>query len=193
MNANQGSTSGDSLPAGLIGGVERRTVRLQASSPRWPADFAAQARVIRAALGAAARRIEHIGSTSVPGLAAKPIIDLLLVVEDSSEETSYLPALEQAGYQLRVREPEANEHRMFRTPDLSVHVHVYSTGSAEIDRYLVFRDRLRRNTNDRRRYEAAKRALAARDWPDMNAYAAAKSEVVESIIEAGFRDLARDC
>ena len=89
--------------------------------------------------------------------------------------------MEAAGYVLRVREPEFHEHRMFRTPTLDVHVHVFSNGSPEIDRLLAFRDRLRAGC-DRQLYEDTKRELAAREWPDMNAYAAAKSEVIERIL-----------
>ncbi|HWW74689.1 MAG TPA: GrpB family protein, partial [Pyrinomonadaceae bacterium] len=94
------------------------------------------------------------------------------------------PRLEAAGYVLRVREPDWNEHRMLRTPAQDVHVHVYSAGCPEIQRVLTFRERLRRNVDDRRRYEQTKRELAAREWPDMNAYAEAKTEVIESIIAA---------
>jgi GrpB-like predicted nucleotidyltransferase (UPF0157 family) len=133
-------------------------------------------------LGAVALRIEHIGSTSVPGLAAKAIIDILLVVEDSGNEVSYLPELEAAGFVLRVREPEFHEHRMLRTPARDVHLHVFSLGSTEIERYLTFRDRLRRNVEDRQRYETTKRTLAAQSWSDMDAYANAKTEAVEGII-----------
>src|SRR6476661_6278396 len=148
--------------------------------PSWPSKFAAHAGIISEALGKAAMRIEHIGSTSVPGLAAKPIIDILVVVQNSADESSYMSHLEAAGYILRVREPDWNEHRMFRTPEKDVHVHVYSVGCAEIQRVLTFRDRLRMNSDDRRRYEKTKRELAAREWPNMDAYAKAKTEVIES-------------
>ncbi|MBA3703617.1 MAG: GrpB family protein, partial [Rubrobacteraceae bacterium] len=137
---------------------------------------------IRAALGEAALSVEHIGSTSVPGLAAKPIVDVLLVVEDSGDEASYLPALEEAGYVLRVREPDFDEHRMFRTPEKDVHVHVFSSGSLEIERYLLLRDRLREDQGDRELYARTKRDLAGRDWPSMQHYAEAKTEVIEGIV-----------
>ena len=152
----------------------------------WPAKFRTHAEIITRALGSAALRIEHIGSTSVPGLAAKPIIDILVVVRDSTDEATYLPQLEAAGYFLRWREPEWHEHRMFKTPELDVHIHVYSEGCIEIERNLIFRDRLRQDIDDRCRYEQTKRELTAKDWPDMNAYADAKGEVIESII-AGSR------
>ena len=174
----------EALETGLIGGVERRVIRIVEYDSDWPGRFEAHAGRIAGALGRAALRIEHVGSTSVPGLAAKPIIDILVVVTDSADESAYLPQLEAAGYVLRVREPDWNEHRMFRTPEADVHVHVYSASCPEIERNLTFRDRLRRNGDDRTRYEQTKRELAAKEWPDMNAYAEAKTEVIESILAA---------
>ena len=121
-------------------------------------------------------------NTSVPDLAAKPIVDILLVVDDSGDETSYAPALERAGYVLRVREKDFHEHRMFRTATKDVHVHVYSPDSPEIDRYLLLRDRLRANKEDRKLYARTKRELAERDWPSMQHYAEAKTEIIEEIL-----------
>ena len=159
-------------------------INIVAYDSSWPSKFEMHAGIIAAALGEVALRVEHIGSTSVPGLAAKPIVDILVVVEDSADESAYLPQLEAAGYELRVREPEWHEHRMFRTPAKDVHVHIYSAGCPEIQRNLIFRDRLRTNVDDRRRYENTKRELATKDWSDMNDYAAAKTDVIESIITA---------
>jgi len=159
-------------------------IKLLEYDPTWPTKFETHTQIIADALGQTALRIEHIGSTSVPGLAAKPIIDILVVVQDSTNESAYLPQLEAAGYVLRVREPEWNEHRMFGTPEKDVHVHIYSSGCAEIERNLIFRDRLRRSSDDRRRYEQTKRQLALREWADMNDYAAAKTDVIEAIIAA---------
>ena len=176
----------ETLETGLIGGVEKREVRIVDYDPDWPKKFERHARVIADALGGSALRIEHIGSTSVHGLAAKPIIDILVVVPDSADESAYLPRLEAAGYALRVREPDWNEHRMFRTLEEDVHVHIYSAGCPEIRRNLTFRDRLRRHADDRRRYEQTKRELASKEWPDMNAYAEAKTEVIESILAASW-------
>lgn len=172
------------MDTGLIGGLEKRLIEIVEYNPAWPGKFATHCAVIARSLGESALRIEHIGSTSVPGLAAKPIIDIMVVVNDSAAESTYLPQLEAAGYVLRVREPDWNEHRMFRTPQRDVHVHIYSDGCPEIERNLTFRDRLRSDDDDRRRYEQTKRELAARDWSDMNKYAAAKTEVIESIIAA---------
>jgi GrpB-like predicted nucleotidyltransferase (UPF0157 family) len=169
---------------GLIGGVEKRLIEILDYDPDWSKKFEMHADLIRKSLGKAAVSVEHVGSTSVPGLAAKPIIDILVVVEESADEDSYLPLMEGAGYVLRVREPDFHEHRMFRTPARDVHVHVLCRGSREVDRMLTFRDRLRSNVGERKEYEAVKRSLASQSWPDMNAYAAAKSETVERIIAA---------
>jgi GrpB-like predicted nucleotidyltransferase (UPF0157 family) len=170
----------------LIGGVEKRAIEICDYDPQWVKKFERHAEIVRATLGDRALSVEHIGSTAVPQLAAKPIVDMLLIIKNSADESSYLPALEAAGYVLRVREPDWHEHRMLRTPQLDVHLHVYSRGCLEIDRVLKFRDRLRTNIADRQLYEATKRKLAAQDWPDMNAYAAAKAAVIEKILAADF-------
>jgi len=166
----------------IIGEVEPQAIVVVDYDPTWPGRFRREEAKIRAALGEVALSVEHIGSTSVPGLAAKPIVDILLVVEDSGEEASYLPALEEVGYVLRVREPDFHEHRMFRTPEKDVHLHVYSAGSPEIERYLLLRDRLRENVEERELYVGTKRELARRDWPSMQHYAEAKTEVIEGIV-----------
>jgi GrpB-like predicted nucleotidyltransferase (UPF0157 family) len=166
----------------LIGGIEKREIVIVDYDPRWPGKFQRHAAIISRALGEKALAIEHVGSTSVPGLAAKPIIDMDVLVENSGDEGAYLPALLACGYVLRVREPDWHEHRMFRTPELDVHIHLFSTGCVEAARHLAFRNRLRAHAGDRLRYEALKRRLAKEDWPDMDAYARAKSAVVEEIM-----------
>jgi GrpB-like predicted nucleotidyltransferase (UPF0157 family) len=151
--------------------------------PGWPRLFARQADRIRAVLGDTAVQVEHVGSTSVPGLAAKPIIDILLAVPDSADEPSYVPAMEAAGYVLRIREPAWFEHRMFKGPDTNINLHVFSAGSPEIDRMLRFRDWLRANDGDRDYYERGKRELAQRTWRHVQHYADAKTAVVQEIME----------
>ncbi|MHA3772591.1 GrpB family protein [Verrucomicrobiota bacterium sgz303538] len=175
----------------LIGGIEKREIVIADYDPLWPGKFQKHAAIISQALGRKALVIEHVGSTSVPGLAAKPIIDIDVVVEDSSNEAAYLPDLVGAGYVLRVREPDWHEHRMFRTPELDVHMHIFSPGCVEVARHVAFRNRLRNHAEDRLRYETLKRRLATEDWPDMNAYARAKSEVVEEIIAQALQDTSR--
>ena len=133
-------------------------------------------------LGEQAVLLEHAGSTSVPGLAAKPCIDIVLVVPDSADELAYVPALEAAGYELVVREPQWYEHRVFKGPDTNINLHVFSTGCEEIERMLRFRDWLRTNAADRQLYERTKRELAQRQWKYMQNYADAKTAVVEQIV-----------
>jgi GrpB-like predicted nucleotidyltransferase (UPF0157 family)/ribosomal protein S18 acetylase RimI-like enzyme len=163
----------------LIGGRERREIVIADYDPAWPRRFELERARIGAALGGVARRIEHIGSTAVPGLAAKPIVDALVAVGDVYDSSAFEPALVGAGYELRVREPE---HRMFRTPERDVHVHVWDVRDPEVDRHLAFRDRLRASPDDRERYEQLKRTLAQRDWSDMNHYAEAKRSLVAEIL-----------
>jgi GrpB-like predicted nucleotidyltransferase (UPF0157 family) len=151
--------------------------------PQWPALYEREAERIRRILGRRALRLEHVGSTAVPGLAAKPVIDILLVVPDSANEPAYASDLEREGYVLRIREPEEFEHRMFKGPDTDVNLHVYSPGAPEIDRLVRFRDFLRSNDAERERYERRKRELATRSWRYVQHYADAKSGVVESILE----------
>jgi GrpB-like predicted nucleotidyltransferase (UPF0157 family) len=150
--------------------------------PAWPGLFQREAERIRAVLGERVVQLEHVGSTSVPGLAAKPIIDIMLIVPDSSEEPAYVPDLEAAGYVLVIREADWYQHRCFKGPDTNVNLHVYSPGCPEIERYLIFRDRLRGHPDERAHYQQVKRELAERNWTYVQEYADAKTEVVESII-----------
>jgi GrpB-like predicted nucleotidyltransferase (UPF0157 family) len=174
----------DQLRAVTIGELQplAKAVELVPYDPEWPALFEREAERVRAALGELVRLLEHTGSTSVPGLAAKPIIDMTLAVPDSAEEEAYVPQMEQAGYVLRIREPDWFEHRLFKGPETSVNLHVFSEGSPEIDRMLRFRDRLRTNSADRELYERTKRELAAKEWEYMQDYADAKTAVVEEIV-----------
>jgi GrpB-like predicted nucleotidyltransferase (UPF0157 family)/predicted enzyme related to lactoylglutathione lyase len=148
----------------------------------WPETAAALVRDIRGALGPAAIVVEHAGSTSVRGLPAKPILDLVLGVPDPRDEDSYLPALEGLGYRLHLREPEWHEHRLLKHDDPEVNLHVFAAGAEEIDRMLAFRDHLRRDSADRELYLRTKRELAARSWARVQDYADAKSDVVADIM-----------
>jgi GrpB-like predicted nucleotidyltransferase (UPF0157 family) len=148
----------------------------------WPEVFAREVDRIRTALGSRALQIEHTGSTSVPGLVAKPVIDVLLVVTNSADEETYVPALEAVGYALRIREINWYEHRMFNGPDTSINLHVFSCGCPEIDRMLLFRDWLRRHAADRDLYARTKLALAQKEWKHVQDYADAKTVVIEEIL-----------
>jgi GrpB-like predicted nucleotidyltransferase (UPF0157 family) len=148
----------------------------------WTTAFATLGREIRDALGNRALTIEHVGSTSIPKLSAKPVIDIVLAVSDSADEAAYVPSLEACGYTLQIREPDWFEHRLLKASCAAVNLHVFSFGCEEIDRMLQFRDWLRTHDEDRELYEYTKRSLAARHWKDIDQYATAKSEVVEAIM-----------
>ncbi len=158
------------------------SIQLVDYDPAWPGLFAREAGRVRAALGERVLLLEHVGSTSVPGLAAKPRIDMLLVVADSSDEPAYVPALEAAGYVLHIREPDWYEHRLFKRADVALNLHVFTAGCAEIERMLLFRNWLRDHPDDRQLYERTKRELARREWKYTQNYADAKTAVVEEIL-----------
>jgi GrpB-like predicted nucleotidyltransferase (UPF0157 family)/trans-aconitate methyltransferase len=158
------------------------TVTLVDYDPGWPELYQREAGRIRGILGDRIVQLEHIGSTSVPGLCAKPIIDIMLIVPDSSAESTYLPDLENAGYRLVIREPEWEAHRCFKGPDTNVNLHVYSPFTTQIERNLLFRDRLRAKTGQRDLYADTKRELAKRTWKYIQHYSDAKTAVVEEII-----------
>jgi GrpB-like predicted nucleotidyltransferase (UPF0157 family) len=178
----------------LVGGPERLTVGLHEYDPAWATVFETHRRRIQDALAGARAGsepiviehigIEHIGSTSVPGLVAKPIVDIVVAVDDITAEEDYLDPLVAAGYVLRVREPG---HRLVRTPERHVHVHVYQLGDPAIAEYLLLRDHLRADAADRALYESTKRALMEQSWADMNAYSDAKTEVIVAIKERARR------
>lgn len=174
----------EQIHAARIGGATPLVGRIQIVDydPEWPRLFAREAERIRAVLGERALSIEHAGSTSVPGLAAKPVIDIVLVVPNSADEPAYVPALEAAGYVLTIREPDWYEHRVLKGPDTNINLHVFSAGCPEIERMLLFRDWLRSNPSDRQLYERTKRELASKDWKYVQNYADAKNDVVDEIL-----------
>jgi GrpB-like predicted nucleotidyltransferase (UPF0157 family) len=168
----------DTTTVELVGGVEALWLQLHSYDSRWPDLYLDHRERIRDALAALNIEIEHIGSTSVPGLAAKPIIDILVTVDDITAEEDYLDALVAVGYELRVREPG---HRLVRTPARNVHVHILERNDPAVDEYLLLRDRLRSDAGDRALYEDTKRALLNERWDDMNDYADAKTDVILAI------------
>ena len=167
----------DVASAEIVGGAEKLELGLCSYDDKWAGMYLDHRRRISDALGTEFE-IEHIGSTSVPGLAAKPIIDIVVAVDDITAEEDYLDPLLAAGYELRVREPR---HRLVRTPERDVHVHLYERDDPAIGEYLLLRDHLRRNVDDRVLYERTKRALLDKQWDDMNDYAAAKTEIILAI------------
>ncbi|MBT0769891.1 GrpB family protein [Kineosporia sp. J2-2] len=178
MSRNREPRRPDVTTVEAVGGVESLGLELHEPDERWARIYREHRDRIRGALGAAAIGIEHIGSTSVPGLAAKPIVDIVVTVDDITAEEDYLDGLLAAGYELRVREPE---HRLVRTPAHDVHVHVFEHDHPAVDDYLLLRDRLRSDADDRALYENTKRTLLRRQWDDKNDYTRAKTEVILAI------------
>ena len=192
--AERGSGAGDDdaevrLRAATIGEVTvlDGPIHLAGHDSAWSRAFAAEADRVVGVLRERALLIEHVGSTAVPGLAAKPIIDMVLAVADSANEPAYVPDMESAGYVLRIREPDWYQHRLFRRTGAAINLHVFSRGCEEIDRMLRFRDHLRTDRTDRELYEQTKFALARRTWRYTQSYADAKTEVVEQILARALR------
>ena len=154
-------------------------------NPDWPAQFEAEAANLRRILGDGILELEHVGSTSVPHLPAKPILDIDLVVLDSKYEGAYVPELEAAGYKLMIREPHWHQHRMLKRSDPSapaINLHVWTLDSPEAARHKIFRDWLRTNDADRHAYGSHKQALAEQDFRYMHEYNNAKSVLIREIL-----------
>jgi GrpB-like predicted nucleotidyltransferase (UPF0157 family) len=164
----------------VIGERQPGPIRLVAYDPEWPAQYDRIHDRLQGALGTRARMIEHIGSTAVPGLLAKPIIDVLVTVDDVEDEGAYASAITRLGHDLRVREPG---HRMFRPASLDTHVHVWNEGSREQRDHLLLRDWLRHSADDCATYARLKRRLADEDWPDVNYYAQAKGGLIGELLD----------
>jgi GrpB-like predicted nucleotidyltransferase (UPF0157 family) len=159
---------------------------------RWPAVFRRLADGIREAIGERALEIHHVGSTSVPGLPAKPVIDIDLVVAEPADEAAYIPDLVAAGFVHALREPWWHEHRLLKHEDPAAHVHVFGPDCPEVVRHRMFHDWLVDHPDERERYAAAKRAAAT----DMNTrpgggtgmdYNRHKEPVVRDIYDRMFR------
>ncbi|MCS5722900.1 GrpB family protein [Herbiconiux sp. CPCC 203407] len=180
MNENSRPRRPDVTQTEMVGGIEALEVSLHDADERWAEAYVEHRQRIREALADLGEEfgIEHIGSTAVPGLAAKPIVDIVVTVPDITAEEDYLGQLIAAGYELRVREPG---HRLVRTPARDVHVHLYEHEHPAVADYLLLRDQLRADAADRALYENTKRALLERRWDDTNAYAEAKTAVIRQI------------
>jgi GrpB-like predicted nucleotidyltransferase (UPF0157 family) len=163
-------------------------VEVVAPDPTWADSYAVARERICAALGERVLAVEHVGSTAVAGLWAKPIIDIDLTVADSAAEDAWLPDLEAAGFVLRVREPDWEEHRLLRGQAPTSYVHVFSAGAREPQRHVMFRDWLRTHPDDRDQYSAVKREAAARGFTDGMLYNNAKAAFVYDLYEKVFAD-----
>ncbi|MGO1468344.1 MAG: GrpB family protein [Microbacterium gubbeenense] len=185
--------SDDEPPAGETPWVVRPSVApidVVGADPSWPVAYAKVADRVRNALGARALQIEHVGSTAVPGLPAKPVIDVDLIVASSADEDAWCPALERAGFTLTVREPWWHEHRMLKLADPLAHLHVFSPDAPEPWKHRIFRDHLRRDSADRDLYAQTKREaaeLATNGEETMMEYNARKQAVIRDIYARAFR------
>jgi GrpB-like predicted nucleotidyltransferase (UPF0157 family) len=175
---------------GWVAGAPRAIgVEVTDPDPHWPEQYHVLAARIREALGWRVLQLEHVGSTSVPGLPAKPIIDIDLTVADPGREQDYVPALEEAGFRLVIREYWWYGHRVLRADEPRCNLHVFGFDSPELVKHRIFRDWLRGNPGERDRYAAAKRQAAAeanaRGEHDMQ-YNARKEEVIREIYHRAF-------
>ena len=161
-------------------------VEVVAPDPEWPVVFQRLRARIEHVLGDRARSVLHVGSTSVPGLWAKPVIDIDLEVADSADEPAWLPDLEAEGFVLAVREPEWEEHRCLKLLDPNCNLHVWSPGASEPRRHLMFREWLMSHPEDRAAYAALKQQLAGQGFEDAMLYNNAKGALVYDIYERIF-------
>lgn len=179
----------------LAGGPTPGPVVIVDHDPAWPAHFATLESRIRAALGPLALAVDHVGSTSVPGLAAKPVIDIDLTVADPADESAYRSALEGEGFILFVREPGWHEHRCFRLDDPAANLHVFGPDCPETIRHRMFRDWLRGHPEDRSLYREAKQAasgLTNDEGGTVMDYNARKEGVIREIYSRVFTAAGRD-
>lgn len=176
----------EQIEEGTVGpSTDVTRVEVVAPDPAWPDWFATARDRIAAALGERAHAIEHVGSTAIPGLWAKPVIDIDLIVDDSADEEAWLPDLEAADFVLTRREPDWEEHRMLRGTAPRTNLHVWSR-MREPERHRMFRDWLRTHPDDREQYAAVKRAVADEGHTVEMLYNNAKAWVIYDIYEKIF-------
>lgn len=165
-----------------------RGIVLAEHDPGWAELFATEAKSLRCALGPVVLEVHHVGSTAVPGLLAKPIIDVLLVATSLDDLDAYRPVLERAGYRWRAEHGIPERRYLDRLDAASsmkaAHVHAYSLGHPEIGRHLAFRNALLRSPDLRDAYAALKRALRDRDPSDRAGYQGGKATFIESVLQA---------
>ncbi len=171
--------SSNTRPLGLESGV----VRLVEYDARWPALFAAEEQRIRDKCGTLPLRLEHVGGTSIPGMCAKPVLDIVAGRPQGSQVQDYLSALARAGYEHRGEQGVPGREFFRRGQPRAYHVHLVEGGSPVWRDYLAFRDYLRAHAEAARQFADLKRALAARFPRDREAYINAKSARVQEILE----------
>jgi GrpB-like predicted nucleotidyltransferase (UPF0157 family) len=173
----------DQAATALVGERPKKweSIVIEDYDPTWVERFAAVHRELSEALGELVVGVEHVGSTSVPGLPAKPIIDVDLLLPEAVEEVDYVPALERFGYRLVLREPWWYGHRMLVSAAEDVHLHVWPQNAPEPVRHKLFRDWLRSHPADRELYASTKRRLARETEEQSGDYTMAKSDVIDEI------------
>lgn len=176
----------DHLAQARVGRRQRRPVAVVPADPAWAAQYEVVRAAVAGALGDRVLSINHVGSTSIPDLWAKPVIDLDLIVADSADEAAYVSDLEAAGFRLTAREPDWEEHRClaYATPDANLHV--FSPDAVEPRRHLAFRAWLSRHTDDHEAYATRKRGLAEQSFDDVNRYNDGKAALIYDIYERIF-------
>ena len=183
----------------LVERIANRTVKppitIIEPKPEWPQRFEEIKNRLQKALGSFLIEVAHSGSTSVPGLPAKDIIDIDLTLKDAADEESYVKLLENAGFRFLLREPGWHQHRFFVEdwPDAyHVNLHVWGPNCPEVIRHRIFRDWLLKTPSDLQLYakvkrEAAEQAVIAGD--SMMDYTQRKDKTIQEILERAFRDL----
>lgn len=173
----------EQMAKALVGDPPRRwqSIVIEDYDPAWADRFAAAAAELREALGSRVIGVEHVGSTSVPGLAAKPVVDIDLLLPDTEDESTYVPVLGEHGYRLVLREPWWHGHRMLVSAAEDINLHVWPPAAPEPVRHRLFRDWLRSHPDDLQLYAAAKRDIAHRTEDRPGDYNLAKNDVIDEI------------
>jgi GrpB-like predicted nucleotidyltransferase (UPF0157 family) len=167
-------------------GLQRHTVRLAEHHPGWKALAADACESLRRAGGDLVVAIEHVGSTAIPGLPAKPILDIAVAVPTLDVVPALVERFTQAGYIYRGDAGDGGGHLFIREPEpevRSVHVHVVQHGDSQWHNFILFRDTLRDDADVRQRYADLKRNLAERFRDDRRSYTAAKNAFIQEILK----------
>jgi GrpB-like predicted nucleotidyltransferase (UPF0157 family) len=164
-------------------GLAEGTVRLESYSPQWMKLYAAEERLLRETLGPLAREIQHIGSTAVKGLPAKPIVDIAVQISRLAQLGRVTRAMVGAGYEYKGEHGLPGRHFFVKGNPVTHHVHVVARGSRHWIRWIAFRDHLRRDATARKAYAEHKRRLARKFARNRDGYTSGKNPIVEKILK----------
>jgi GrpB-like predicted nucleotidyltransferase (UPF0157 family) len=173
-------------------GLQYGCVQLVPSHPEWVDAFREESRLLAGTLAGISCEVEHIGSSSVPGLLAKPIIDIAVGVSDEASAEAAITAIVTAGYEYRGDAGTEGGHVLVRESEPLVrthHVHVVRLGGTQWEAYLLFREHLKQSEASRRAYSAEKQELAIRHSEDHTAYTKAKDGIVQRLLAEARGDL----